>query len=221
MLNELAQSELVWLLNKFKNALVIPTMVATLAPRQQRRAAGLLLGLHQRGEIVIEDRHLLLVEAAKNGGDLTGKPEIHVTISKHRRLGFADAMDRMLVDLRPADKHKLNELVTRRVAKQREFAEKLIAECLTTKLYQDLASFGLYCTAELRSDDKMPDITFAIRDRNMCIGIIIMDGWSGLLLINNRTQDNEPSGKAYGGPNEFQDAVWQIVDSYTASSAIG
>ncbi|MFA5252900.1 MAG: hypothetical protein WC454_10000, partial [Phycisphaerae bacterium] len=200
-----------------------PVMVATLAPGQHQRAAGLLLGLHQRSEIVIEDRHLLLVEAAKHGGgDLIGKPEIHIAISKHRRLGFADAMDRMLVDLRPATKQKLSGLLTRRVAKQREFADALITECLTTELYQDLAGFGLHCTAELRSDDKMPNITFSVRNSNMCIGIIIMDGWSGLLLVSDRAQDNKSSNKAYGGPEEFQEAVWQIIESYTArASATG
>jgi len=220
MARPLIMSEILHMFERFKNLPFPPTLIGTLDKRREQRAATVLRGLQERGVLRIDPKYSTIIEAAAYyGTGIVGKADIHINIlpGEPNRLKFADAMHELLADLRTLNKSRLNEMLTSSKPKQKKFADEIITECLTPSFCQEIAEFGVHISGEPVLDREIPHILFSVLDNGeRCIGAVVLDGRSGMLTANH-----EPADKAYRDPEEFQAAVWQVIEDYKPASATG
>lgn len=88
-------------------------------------------------------------------------------------------------------KHPLSDLMTGRQKKQQEQALRIIAECLTDSVTDTVHEMGLDIDADLDlSIKELPGIRFSYRLDGQVIHSVLLDSWSGRILIDKMNSDS-------------------------------
>ncbi|EKE21790.1 MAG: hypothetical protein ACD_7C00126G0014 [uncultured bacterium] len=112
--------------------------------------------------------------------------------------------------------HPLNVLMTGRHKVQQENFVRILHECYGDLNYEGiLPDFQLQLMGDLEIVHGFPQITFTLDSIPGHQTVIILDGWSGQIII-----DGVPQQKAYSDPKEFHEIVrnlaYKYVDKITA-----
>jgi hypothetical protein len=112
--------------------------------------------------------------------------------------------------IRLATQHPLNVLMTGRKKIQEENATRIIQECIgNLNKSGELSDFDLHLTGELEVANGLPQLTFKLKNTDATEAIIILDGWSGQMIVNG-----VPNQKSYSDPKEFHDIVRGLMIGY-------
>lgn len=124
---------------------------------------------------------------------------------------FLSRVIRDIESIRFATQHPLNVLMMGRKKIQEENAARIIGECYGNlnydKTFKDLQ---MQVMGDLEIVNGLPQLTFTLENVGGYKSTIVLDGWSGQMIINGI-----PQQKAYGGnPKEFHDIIWGLVFEY-------
>lgn len=123
---------------------------------------------------------------------------------------FLERVGKDIESIRLASKHPLDVLMTGRQKVQKDNAVRIISDCYGDLIHSDLLNdLQLQLMGELEIVYGLPQITFTLRSLGTYRSTIVLDGWSGQIII-----DGTPQQKAYSDPKKFHDIVTQMAEEY-------
>lgn len=120
---------------------------------------------------------------------------------------FIERISRDIESIRLASAHPFNVLMTGRKKVQEESTAEIVHDCLNG--LGELKEFELSLSGKFEVFCGLPQITFELKAASETVAIVILDGWSGQMLVNG-----VPQGIAYSDPKEFHDIVRELAYKY-------
>lgn len=122
---------------------------------------------------------------------------------------FLYRVSKDIESIRIASDHPLNVLMTGRKKIQEERATEIIHACYGDLNYKELPELMLQLMGELETVNDLPQIKFTLENVGTYKSIIILDGWSGQIIVNG-----VPQQKSYSDASEFHKIVLALADEY-------
>lgn len=171
-----------------------------------------LLLLNQRGLVCFECVSLAMA-IAESGRWEGGQNQ---TLQMRFPLGliwkddiFLDRVGKDIESIRLTTDHPLNVLMTRRKKVQDEEATKIIHACYGNLNDKELPELMLQLMGKLEIVNSLPQITFNLESIGTYKSTIVLDGWSGQIIVNGI-----PQQQAYSDPKKFHRIVLALADEY-------
>jgi hypothetical protein len=118
---------------------------------------------------------------------------------------FMEEISKEIESIRLSSKHPLNTLMTGRKKIQEEVAAEIIRGCCGEQLFEEFGEFQFLLSGKFEIFCGLPQVAFQVEAMGES-ATIILDGWGSQMIV-----DRVPQQKAYGGPDEFHDAVRKLV----------
>jgi hypothetical protein len=123
---------------------------------------------------------------------------------------FMDRVAKDIESIRFPSVYPLNVLMTGRQKVQKDNAIRIISDCYGDLNYIDLLEdLQLQFMGELEIVHGLPQITFKLEALIKTVAMIVLDGWSGQMIVNGI-----PQQKVYGDPKEFHNIVRKLAYEY-------
>lgn len=183
-----------------------------------------LTGLHRLHELIkssdeieIYDGGKILIYAVLASGRWEGTAN-----QKYRLSNLQDADKSMLMaiardvdSIEVYDKHGAKGLSSRRQKVKNEAANILIGQILSKDVTDDVTNWGIQCNGSLVHNDGLPALKFDLLLDDDVVTSILLDGWSGQIMVNGRIED-----EVFNQPKQIQriirDSLESIAESMTA-----
>ena len=128
---------------------------------------------------------------------------------------FVDRVARDIESIRFSTMRPLNILMTGRQKIQKESANNIILDCLGNLDAEILSECQLQLAGELEIMNGLPQLIFTLKDPEKFTATIVLDGWSGQIIVNGI-----PQQRAFSDPEEFHEIVrtfaYDYMDQLTA-----
>jgi hypothetical protein len=177
-----------------------------------------LLYCHDRGYVILENKFLAeaVIRSSHWESDQNRTVRAYFpTGLMWRNLLFQDKIAEGIESIRLTSMHRLNVLMTGRKKVQDDNSARIINECCSSLNIKDLSEFGLKLESKFEIVCGLPQITFKLEAPDETVSTIILDGWSGQMIV-----DGVPQQKAFGSPKEFhkivEDKAFEYADRITA-----
>lgn len=122
---------------------------------------------------------------------------------------FLEKISDEIESIRLSSRYPLNVLMTGRKKVKEEEAAKIVRDCYGGGLQEELGEFQLSLSEKLEVICGLPQITFNIEAMGETVATVVLDGWGSQMIV-----DGVPQQKAYGGSEEFHDAVRGLAYGY-------
>ncbi|HBU10975.1 MAG TPA: hypothetical protein DEA89_03615 [Candidatus Moranbacteria bacterium] len=183
----------------------------------------MILGRVHMGDIRLEFDNPTLVSAIVQSGDwgcdqnrmIEARFPLGIALRDDKSIALLSWMNG-LESIRIANQNSLNAMITGRQKRQQEVVEEITSQCLEDGIRLEVRSWGFVLDVGLDlSIKELPGIKFSISDGAQEIIQIMLDAWSGCILVNGKVQP-----VAYSSGKQVRkiimDAVIDYVEKMTA-----